>query len=101
MTTRTRLQRIERERRRRAAEVGRRVCRQLSDSDLDALAGNLFDGMSDEQLARIAQGLERPQVEEPPIDPAVLKRLCDLTTPDEQRLLGLSESRFKHPTRGW
>jgi hypothetical protein len=89
MATKQRVRKLELERSRRAAEVGQRIVRQLTDSELAALAVG-FEQFTDAELEAIAAGAFVPLVEMPPIDPALLARLSELCDDDgERRLLGL------------
>lgn len=99
MTARTRLRKIEQERARRAGRVLERIIPLLTDSELDRLAHPGFEQFTTAELEAIASGAFAPQVEAPPIDPAMLARLSELCESDEERrLIGVPTfDGFKHP----
>ena len=79
------------------AALWERILPLLSDDELAAIVGPGFDGFSVSDLERIAAGMYTPDVPVWEIPGDVLERLCELTTADERRLLGLPTQRFKHP----
>ncbi len=97
MATKQRVKKLEQEHYRRFRAVSDRILPQLSNGDLEAITGPGFEQFTDDELTRMAAGLSTPNIPAWDIPEDVLLKLCDLTTADERRLLGLVDLGFKHP----
>ena len=97
MSVQRRVEKLEKTHREAVEAACRRLFAQLSDEELDALRGpsESWEQLSDGELRAVATGVRRPPPGLAEYQPPgwVLRRLWELATPEERRLLELEEVR--------